>query len=742
MKTFLFFRLPILLILFLPKVLYGQNTVTIGSETLNEKAVLMLVSPTGNQGLILPRVTNKEVTAPSGNEKGMVVYDDSDDKIYFWNGSSWIDLAGGGHVTELSLSELNDVNTAGASVGQVLKWNGSNWRPAIDESGGSGGGTDSQQLTFDNTTKILSIENGNGIDLSSLIGLGDDWGAKVVDHDGSLKGDGASGSPLGLSGQGANAGEVLKWDGDEWLPAVDNVGSGSTTYTAGDGISINGSNEISNTGDADADPTNEIQDITFDPATNELSISSGSSVVLPSGSTDADADPANEIQNLSLSGTNLQISDGAGVDLAAVIPGTDETTNTGILIGDGSAVTGLIGTADGQIPRWDNGTSSWVAGTISGGSSLWSENTGNLYYNSGKVGIGTDVPGGQLDVVTDGSLINGLRVSATTSSTVGASIYMNALNKDWTITATNDATGYLEDKFIIRDYTLGTNRFIIDGDGNIGIGNERPTAKLDVAGNIRSSELAGSGERNVVADPDGNLIIGAGSSGSSSLWSEYEANIYYDAGNVGIGINSPETKLHVLSNDFSGSTAKFESTTGANYLTFFNHEGYKGYAGIWTGSNDMDFGTGASNTTGKVHLTTLASPKLTVVPNGNVGIGTEVPTAKLDVIGDVKTSGEVQRPSTGAANLVPIAYGSISVDGTISSGSGNFTAVKFGTGRYHITINDESYFIGNYSTIASAVSSGPALISTSSGIGNLQIYIYDLSGVAIDKSFSFVTYKR
>lgn len=61
-------------------------------------------------------------------------------------------------------------------------------------------------------------------------------------------------------------------------------------------------------GDADADPTNEIQNLTFTPATNMLSISKGNSVDLTSIKNDADADPTNEIQTLSLDTTNNQLA--------------------------------------------------------------------------------------------------------------------------------------------------------------------------------------------------------------------------------------------------------------------------------------------------------------------------------------------------------------------------------------------------------------------------------------------------
>ena len=84
-------------------------------------------------------------------------------------------------------------------------------------------------LKFDGTNWSFSPDEAGSI--------GDNWGSQLVEHDSSLEGDGTAGNPLGIVKTGAGEGQVLKFISGEWIAANDN----GDVYEPGIGIQFDGS---------------------------------------------------------------------------------------------------------------------------------------------------------------------------------------------------------------------------------------------------------------------------------------------------------------------------------------------------------------------------------------------------------------------------------------------------------------------------------------------------------------------
>ena len=108
-----------LIILLVVAPSYGQNSVGVGTENPNPNAVLHLVSPGQNQGLLIPTMNTAQRTADSfiqtlsAAESGLLVYDAQENVFYYWmNPGGWVPMASGqvggdlsGRLTNLELNE-------------------------------------------------------------------------------------------------------------------------------------------------------------------------------------------------------------------------------------------------------------------------------------------------------------------------------------------------------------------------------------------------------------------------------------------------------------------------------------------------------------------------------------------------------------------------------------------------------------------------------------------------------------
>jgi hypothetical protein len=322
---------------------------------------------------------------------------------------------------------------------------------------------------------------------------------------------------------------------------------------------------------------------------------------------------------------------------------------------------------------------------------------------SGEVGIGTTSPSYKLDVSGDGAF-GGTTISANTGLTVRA-----RSGDIGDIRIRFDAAGTLQRSYISDYYTgeasnigfernnsTGTGiitfdtsnsgfspseRMRIDANGNVGIGETNPDAKLTVfrtdstyAVNLSNTESRAGLSVKSTSNFDSKLTISSGASSRQYIQAVNNAattgrdiaiNPY--GGNVGIGTPSPTERLHIKSTASSSSSMLYlenaawavDMTTG---IAFKNGANYLGpTAKIYTIMN------GAGNQGGEIRFATLdysaTNPnpnttlidRMTIDDDGKVGIGTTGPSDKLEV---AAANSQLRLRDTDDNNFAQFSYSS------------------------------------------------------------------------------------
>jgi len=229
--------------------------------------------------------------------------------------------------------------------------------------------------------------------------------------------------------------------------------------------------------------------------------------------------------------------------------------------------------------------------------------TSQLVLASGNVGIGTATPNMKLRIDNTANQ-GGFYLSHTNTSSSQTALEVYA-----TGTASQNA-------LFVGSRVAGANPFInglvVKTGGNVGIGTESPTTKLDVAGTLRV--------QNIVAQSTGKLILGGYDNGLgggtgvefNSVEQGYDFQTHFggwasrmvitDAGNVGIATTSPSERLHVVGNGTFSGTVTASS-----------------FSGNVTGSATSFTGSLAGDVTGTQSATTVAKVR-------GVNVSTTAPT--------------------------------------------------------------------------------------------------------------------
>lgn len=426
----------------------------------------------------------------------------------------------------------------------------------------------------------------------------------------------------------------------------------SLPYTAGDGIDISG-NEIQNTApdqdvfitgsgatsvsgsypsftisstdevnDEDADPDNEIQDLTI--SGDQLSISDGNSVTLPTGTTytagtdisitansinntapdqtvslsgsgatsisgsypdftisstdlvnDADADPDNEIQDISLVGTDLSISDGSTVDLSSLASndGWNISGNSGTVAG-----TNFIGTTDDI--NIDFRTNNVIRTRITTNSQIEILNSGQSVF----IGEGA---GQNDDLSTNKNTFIGYQsgMANTTGDNCVAFGYQSFLSN--TTGSNNTAIG----RTALRSSTTGNSNTAVGINSmysNIGGSNNSAFGALALNANTEGVFNTAIGYQSLLSNTEGNSNVALG---TTALYYNTEGNF-----NVALGSGALHENTTGISNVSVGNSALFENTTGEYNVgvgTSNLRDNTTGYQNVAVGANALD-----ANTTG------------------------------------------------------------------------------------------------------------------------------------------------
>jgi hypothetical protein len=296
--------------------------------------------------------------------------------------------------------------------------------------------------------------------------------------------------------------------------------------------------------------------------------------------------------------------------------------------------------------------------------------------SAGNVGVGTISPNNKVSV-------------ASAAGTPGVSI-------DWTIDSgvkasftadltTGEVRHFAFTNYFQTFYSNNAERMRIDASGNVGIGTSSPGNKLAVAGgqiNTVADEAYGialnatTGNTRVIpyaAAYGGSVLVSysAGYAGygpfaidalNIRLWTAGNERMRIDSsGNVGIGTNSPVTRLTVDGGDVSlrtGGKIRFYNSTNGNWSQIYNPTG-----------GQMAFDSGAGEA-------------MRIDGSGNVGIGTSSPisaaqTGNLSVNGVATVSGYLSAHQTNMGVLEYItgkvtlrAYGATAGTGFIAFNTG------------------------------------------------------------------------
>lgn len=267
-------------------------------------------------------------------------------------------------------------------------------------------------------------------------------------------------------------------------------------------------------------------------------------------------------------------------------------------------------------------------GGVSKASYWWNAADGSLRFymvgggeamiinNQGRVGIGTAAPALPLDV-RGPSWVQGHFQSSSADMAGGIELWGDDNSSKFELQAVPTDSGTLPGGFLVYDRTDGAFRFVIDTNGNVGIGTTDPQARFHVS----------SGQ--IQMDNDWDIRWGASdaairsTSSNLRLFTSGSERVRIDsAGKVGINTTVPGVMLDVYGGQIRAVNGTItRATTGTGLELEYSAPSYKAYVRSYDRSASQ-----YKNLTIEAATLTMATES-----GGNVGIGTAAPADRLDL---------------------------------------------------------------------------------------------------------------
>jgi len=286
---------------------------------------------------------------------------------------------------------------------------------------------------------------------------------------------------------------------------------------------------------------------------------------------------------------------------------------------------------------------------------LWNISNNNISYGLGNIGIGTTTEsltftngaltvtggvgiGGNLNIGGNMSIVGNLTINGTTTTVNSNTVLVN----DPIITLGSNTINDVKDRGI--DFNWYNGSIIKKGFIGLSQANNKFIFLSDASSNndvyYGTSTTLEAQKYIVISDTSSNPGFSWSNNSNTGIYQPSSNTIGFTTdgiekmrilnnGNVGIGTNNPQARL-----DISGNIYMTDGTSDAPNLTFRTDND----TGIYRpGSNILGFVTGGSE---RMRIDASGNTSFTgnVSTNGNVGIGTNNPQAKLHVEGYTKIS--------------------------------------------------------------------------------------------------------